>query len=248
MRARLAQSTDKFLMMRAWATHFYTSLGLVASFLALIAAIDGRARDVFVYLAVALFIDATDGFMARGWNVLRWTPQFDGRKLDDITDYLTYVFIPAYFAYRFELVSGPWAVVLLAVLLSSAYGFCSEAAKTEDNFFTGFPSYWNVVVFYMYVLRTSVPVNGAILFFLAVMVFVPIKYLYPSRTKFWQPLTIGLGVLWALALLVLLIYIDNPPQWLAYASLLYIVYYFAVSFYLHFRDNPLPLPRPRRRN
>lgn len=244
MRARfpLPRPNDQFLTMRAWATHFYTALGLVAAFLALLATVEGRARDVFVYLAVALFIDSTDGFMARGWDVLRWTPDFNGRKLDDITDYLTYVFIPAYFAYRFELVTGPWAVVLLLVLLASAYGFCSEAAKTDDGFFTGFPSDWNIVVFYMYILRSAPELNATVLFILAVMVFIPIKYLYPSKTKFLKPISLGGGALWAVACIVLLITLDNPPMWLAYISLLYPIYYFAASFYLHFREHPVPMP------
>ena len=79
---------------RAWAVHFYTSLGLVAGLLALIAVAEGRARDVFIFLGLALWIDATDGILARGWEVIVWTPRFDGRKLDDITDYLNYTLIP----------------------------------------------------------------------------------------------------------------------------------------------------------
>ena len=76
----------------AFAVHFYTSLGLGIGFLALIAAVEGRARDVFLLLTLACFIDATDGLLARYFRVADRTPQFDGRKLDDITDYLNYHF------------------------------------------------------------------------------------------------------------------------------------------------------------
>ena len=41
------------------------------------------------------------------------------------------------------------------VLLSSAYGFGSTDAKTSDHFFTGFPSYWNIVALYLYVARSA---------------------------------------------------------------------------------------------
>ena len=42
-------------------------------------------------------------------------------------------------------------LVASVVLLSSAYGFGSTDAKTSDHFFTGFPSYWNIVALYLYV-------------------------------------------------------------------------------------------------
>ena len=49
------------------------------------------------------------------------------------------------------------------MLLSSAYGFSQEAAKTSDHYFTGFPSYWNIVVFYLVVLAAPPLVNAAVL-------------------------------------------------------------------------------------
>ena len=69
-----------------------------------------------------------------------------------------------------------------AMLLSSAYGFSRKDAKTPDHFFTGFPSYWNVVIFYLLVAGWSSVVNAAILLTFVVLVFVPIRYVYPSRT------------------------------------------------------------------
>ena len=99
-------------------------------------------------------VDATDGFLARRADVAARTPRFNGGKLDDIVDYLTYVFVPAFFVWHALLVPDRWStVVVAAMLLSSAYGFCQDAAKTPDHFFTGFPSYWNIVVFYLYVAR-----------------------------------------------------------------------------------------------
>jgi phosphatidylcholine synthase len=32
---------------------------------------------------------------------------------------------------------------------ASAYGFCQLDAKTGDHFFLGFPSYWNILAFYL---------------------------------------------------------------------------------------------------
>lgn len=218
----------------AWAVHLYTALGNIAGFMALIAVTDGRVRDVFLYMAAAIFIDSTDGPLARAFDVSRWTPSFDGRKLDDITDYLTYVFIPMFFAYRFHLVPAEWLAVLGLVLLASAFGFCQDWAKTEDGFFTGFPSYWNVVVFYMYLLGLAPGVNAVILAGLALLVFVPLRYVYPTKTKFLRPLTIGLGAAWALALLWVMFTFEAPDLTVVWLSLLYPVYYFGLSLYLHF--------------
>jgi phosphatidylcholine synthase len=229
------QQMDRPKVYRAWTVHLYTALGNIAGFLALIAVADGRPREVFAFLGLAIVIDSTDGALARVWEVSRWTPTFDGRKLDDITDYLTYVFIPMYFAYAFDLVTGPWVVAIGLVLLASAFGFCQDWAKTEDGFFTGFPSYWNVVVFYMALMRTPVELNAVLLLVLAFLVFVPIKYIYPTKTEFWRPLTLGLGVIWAAALVVLVVTFDNPDPRLVWGSLLYPLYYVVLSFYLHFR-------------
>jgi len=40
-------------------------------------------------------VDSTDGAMARYFDVGRVLPAFNGRRLDDLIDYLTYVFLPA---------------------------------------------------------------------------------------------------------------------------------------------------------
>lgn len=222
-------------IIRAWAVHFYTSLGLVAGLLAMMAIVEGRPRDVFIFLGLALWIDSTDGMLARGWGVVTWTPRFDGRKLDDITDYLNYTFIPVFFIYHFELVTGVWILVLPLVLLASAYGFCQEAAKTEDGYFTGFPSYWNVLAFYFYLLGGPPVFAGLLLLFCAVMVFVPIKYIYPSRTPVLRPFNLGLGLFWFVTVCVIMVNFDHPDPRLVYLSLIYPVYYTVLSLYLNYR-------------
>lgn len=231
----LGRSGARVPIARAYAVHFYTALGLAAALLAVIAVAEGRARDAFIFLGIALWIDSTDGMLARGWEVVVWTPRFDGRKLDDITDYLTYTFIPVFFAWRFELVTGTWLVVLAIVLMASAYGFCQKAAKTDDGYFTGFPSYWNIAIFYMYVLHGQPVANALILLALAVLVFIPIKYLYPSRTPAFRRLTLSLTILWFIAYCLITLQLDNPDPLLVHLSLIYPIYYGVVSFYLHFR-------------
>ena len=225
--------TQTLCTLRAWSVHLYTSLGLVAGFFALRAMLAGEAHAAFIFLGIALWLDATDGPFARRWEVKRWLPHFDGRKLDDITDYLNYTFLPVFFAYRFGLVDGPVGMgVLAAVLISSAYGFCSAGAKTSDHYFTGFPSYWNVVIFYLYLLNGSAWINTLMLALFAALVWVPVKYI-TWQTRHLRKLTLIGSFLWGGGLLLLLITFQAAPAWLLWGSLLYPLYHFGLSFYLY---------------
>jgi phosphatidylcholine synthase len=220
----------------AWLVHLYTASGFVLAFLAAQAAIDHDFRTAFFYLAAQVFVDATDGVLARAVRVSERLPWFSGAKLDDLVDYLTYVFVPALIVWRGLLVVDPWTnVVPSAMLLSSGYGFSHMKAKTSDHFFTGFPSYWNIVVLYLLLFQLSPDVNAAILLGFALMVFVPIRYVYPSRTSILPRTTNVLGAAWGAALLVILWQYPQVSRGLVLTSLAYPVYYFALSFVVHAR-------------
>jgi phosphatidylcholine synthase len=219
---------------RAWLVHFYTATGLIAAFGAFQAMLKGDAQTVFLWLGLALFIDATDGPLARRWEVRRWIPTFDGRKLDDIVDYINYTFIPVLFAYYFGIVAGPGTIVLVVVLMVSGYGFSQEEAKTDDGFFTGFPSYWNLVIFYLYLLDLDPWVSGVVLVVFAILVFLPVKYL-TWKSPVLPRLTTSLSLIWFLFLAGLMVWFESAPQWSIWVSLLYPVYHLGVSFYLYLR-------------
>ena len=236
---RLTLSQDKLRTWRAWLVHIYTATGLIATFFAARALLDERPQAVFVFLAIALFIDATDGPFARRWDVKRWTPDFSGRKLDDIVDYINYTLIPVIFAYQFQLVEGVGSAMLPLVLIASAYGFCRETAKTDDGYFTGFPSYWNVLVFYLYLGDGPPWFNAAALALFAVLVWVPVKYV-TWRSDVLPTTTLIASLAWSGLLLVLLVRFEQASPWLIWASLLYPLYHFALSFYLHFAGPKSP--------
>jgi len=224
------------MLLAAWLVHVYTASGIVLAFLAARAVIDFDYRSAFFWLWIQVFVDATDGLLARRLQVRERIPWFDGAKLDDITDYLTYVFVPALFVWRGALVPGVAAIpVAAAMLLTSAYGFNRTDAKTSDHFFTGFPSYWNVVTFYLLIAGWPSQVNAAILVVLAVLVLVPIRYVYPTRTPVWQGVTNVAGAVWAGSLLLMLWQYPAVPRPLFWASLAYPAYYLMLSFGLHVR-------------
>jgi len=226
----------------AWAVHLYTASGAVLAFLALEAIGRDAYAAAFGWMALAMAIDCTDGTLARRARVKQVLPQFDGSKLDDIVDYLNYVLVPIVLLYRAALLpaGAVGAAVAALPLLASAYGFCESEAKTVDHFFTGFPSYWNVVVLYLYVLGWPLWANAAVLVVLSVMVFVPIRYLYPSRTATARTVTYVGGVLWALSVFYLLAQFPTPSRTVATLSLLYPAYYVGLSFWLHWRTPPSP--------
>jgi phosphatidylcholine synthase len=220
----------------AWLAHLYTASGVVFAFLAARAVIDFDYREAFFWLGVQIVVDATDGMLARAARVSERLPWFNGAKLDDIIDYLTYVFVPALFVWRAMLVPESWTLyVTSAMLLSSAYGFNRSDAKTADHFFTGFPSYWNIVTFYLLIARWPSEVNAAILVAFAVLVLIPIRYVYPTRTPQWRVATNVGAAMWGVSLMVMLWQYPAVSRPLFIVSLVFPIYYMLLSFALHFR-------------
>jgi phosphatidylcholine synthase len=220
----------------AWAVHAYTAAGAVCGFGALLATTEHNYRLAFLWLVVATAIDASDGVLARAARVKERTPGFDGARLDDIVDYLTYVVAPLFVLYSAGILPAGWeAGVAAVVLLSSAYGFASTDAKADDHFFTGFPSYWNIVAVYLYAAGLPRPVNGAILLVLSALVFVRIGYVYPSRTPVLRGLTTVLGLVWAVMVVAIIWMMPEVPRLLLIVSLHFPVYYMVLSLVLHRR-------------
>ena len=234
----------------AWSVHAYTASGALMGLAGVLAAGAGDVRAAFLWMFAATFVDGTDGVLARWARVKERTPAFDGARLDDIVDYLTFVFLPAY-----VLVIGGFLpdelvwVVAGAMLLSSAYGFASLDAKTSDYFFTGFPSYWNVVALFLAAAGLSPWLNAAVILAFAVMVFVRIGYIYPTRTPALQKTTLLLMAIWAVLLLLIIWGLpragvrpgEDGQAWLLLAALVFPIYYVALSLVLNAR-RPRPAP------
>ncbi len=221
----------------AWTAHAYTALGLVcaASILGLVVeGGDDAFRLAFLVMLIAMAIDATDGWLARRARVSDVLPGFDGRRLDDLIDFQTYTCLPLALLWRADVLPGPWQPWLLAPLIASAYGFCQVGAKTEDHYFLGFPSYWNIVAFYIYVLRLPAAAALAIILVLAVLTFVPTRYLYPSHAGRWSRLTNAFGVVWLVSLLAILWMWGSSPRWLVVGSLAFPAYYMLASWAVSF--------------
>lgn len=214
----------------AWLVHLYTAFGAVAGFFGVTAVFAGRYREAFLWMVGATIVDATDGLLARHVNVEQRLPTVDGRRLDDIVDYITFVFLPVAFLYASRSLPGGWAwVVASAVLLSSALGFAATDAKTEDHYFTGFPSYWNIVALYLHVMQLSPLTNGIILLMLSAMVFWRVRYVYPTRTPLLRRTTLVLGSVWGIMVLAIVLTLPSVPPLLILGSLFFPLYYTGLS-------------------
>ena len=193
---------------------------------------DGLYQKAMWVLALAVLIDSVDGTLARIFRTKEEAPLIDGALMDNIIDFVTWTVAPLFWIYAIHQIPV-W--VLLLCSIGSIVGFSHKRAKTSDQFFLGFPSYWNIVVFYLYLLDISPPFASVILLIFAVGTIVPVKFIYPTRTEFLKPVTIFLGSLYFLQLILLLILFENAPALLIYSSFLFPVYYFGLSFYLNLR-------------
>jgi phosphatidylcholine synthase len=216
----------------AWGVHLFTALGAVMALVALVEIQAGDFRAAAMWMLAALVVDSADGTMARAVGVKEVLPGFDGRRLDDIIDFLNYVIVPTVFM----LAAGSlphWTVAAIPVL-ASCYGFSQVAAKTADHFFLGFPSYWNFVALYAWGLGVSPAVGTFAVVVLSILVFVPLKYAYPSMLPPRQRwLNAAIGVLWAAVFTLCLL----APERVAHLRLLelslaYPAYYFVLSWWL----------------
>jgi phosphatidylcholine synthase len=220
----------------AAAVHLFTATGAVLALLMVHFSYEHEVQKVLWLFLVAMIIDGTDGMLARRFKVKAVLPGFDGALLDNIVDYMTYALAPMALlwanGYLPDGVAG--GVVASIPLLASTYQFCRTDAKTDDHFFLGFPSYWNIVAFYVVVWELSTVATTLLLLLLSVLVFVPIKYLYPSRTeKLWY-VNMTLATLWLALWAAITASLPDAPGALVGLSLVYVVYYIVVSLWLTF--------------
>ena len=216
----------------AWLVHLYTAMGLVcAAGMAVLIVRGGDAsfRGAFFLMMVATAIDATDGWLARKARVKDVLPGFDGSALDNLIDFQTYVTLPLLLLWRADALPGELAWLLLLPLLAAAYGFSQVNVKTVDGFFLGFPSYWNIVAYYLFVLPPPAWVSVAVIVTCSVLTFVPTPYIYATRGgPFAKLINIG-STAWFISLGLVLYGPEEYRRVIAVTSLAFPVMYMTLS-------------------
>ena len=215
--------------------HLFTASGAVWGFLTLLAIWDENYRLAIIYMIVAMFVDGFDGILARWLDVKTYAGGIDGGLMDNIIDFLNYVVVASLLLVRVDglMPDGLAIPAALSILLTSAYQFSQTDAKTDDEsyFFKGFPSVWNFLVVYMMLLKLNPWVNFILLVICNVLIFVPVKYLYPSRNTRLRRFTLGMTYLYGVLGVWGLLQYPDVPEWVTLASFVYIVFYGVMSFF-----------------
>lgn len=221
----------------AWSVHLFTATGAIWGFLSLLAIFEQNWRAAIVWMIVAMFVDGFDGMLARWFRVKEYARGVDGGLMDNIIDYLNYVVVAAFILIKAPNLMPPgWEMFgAFSILLTSAYQFSQVDAKTDEQsfFFKGFPSVWNFLVIYMMLLGLNPWMNFVLLVVCNVLVFVPVKYIYPSRNTRWRRLTLGLTYVYGVIGVWGLMQYPSVPQWIVWISLAYVAYYALLSFFPH---------------
>lgn len=229
---RLPQSAKKAL---AWSVHLFTATGAVWGFLSLLAIFEENWRAAILWMIIAMFVDGFDGMLARWFRVKEYAKQVDGGLMDNIIDYLNYVVVAALILIKAPgLMPAGWELVgAFSILLTSAYQFSQVDAKNDEQsfFFKGFPSVWNFLVIYMMLLGLNPWFNLMLVVICNVLVFVPVKYIYPTRNSRLRRLTLVLTYLYGAIGVWALMQYPSVPQWVVWISLVYVGYYALLSFF-----------------
>lgn len=223
----------------AWSVHLFTASAACLGVFTLQKIHQHQYIFALCLMAITVFIDAVDGTLARMTNIKKVLPKIDGALLDNLVDYVNYVITPCFFLLvKPDMLPHNLSLLLIAaVTITSSYQFCQSDAKTPDHFFKGFPCYWNITIFYMFLFNTSATTNAIILTILSILIFVPVKYVYPSRldyltnSKILKILMHCCSIIYGISSVCLLInYPDTNTIWLT-LSMIYVGMYLYLSFY-----------------
>ena len=189
----------------AWAVHAFSASGALLAFLALSALLDEQWGMALLWLLVALVVDGVDGSLARAAHVKTLAPRIDGETLDLVIDYLNYVFVPTMLIVEAGLVPAGAAPLFAGLILISAlYNFTRRDLKTDDNYFRGFPSLWNVVALYLFLGQPGEWVGAATVVLFAALTFAPVHFIHPFRVRDFGRWPQLLAAIWAAATAALL--------------------------------------------
>lgn len=219
----------------AMGVHFFTATGAIWGLLAIYAIFRQEWQLAILWMILAVFVDGFDGMLARWADVRKYAPNIDGALMDNILDYLNYVLVPVIFLLEARLLPEGLAwPAAFAILLTSAYQFTQVDAKTDETheyFFKGFPCYWNVMVLYMLIMQMNSWLNLAFVVFFSILVFVPVKWVYPSRNTRLRRLTLVLSYLYGIIGVWSVMQYPDVPRWAVWASFVYVGYYVVLSLW-----------------
>jgi phosphatidylcholine synthase len=210
----LESDNDISRWLPALSVHFITAAGAFCGIMALVEIINGFLAPAFGWLGVALIIDGIDGTLARSLEVSRYVPRWNGAALDLVVDYLTYVVVPLMAVWQAGLLPEGLAAPMCGVLAAaSALYFADGHMKTQDHWFRGFPSLWNVVALYLFCFPLPPLVNAFVLGVFGILMFAPIAIVHPLRVKDWRIPTLIATAAWVIGAAAVVLGGFRPNDW-----------------------------------
>ena len=214
----------------AFLVHVLTACGAGLALLAMDAAIRHDWAGMFLWLGLALVVDGIDGPLARTVRTHENAPRWSGEVLDLVVDFATYVFVPSYAIVASGLMPHEWALPAgFIIAVTAALYFADRNMKADDNHFVGFPAVWNLIAFYLLLLKPGAHVTIAIIAVFAVLTFVPVKFIHPIRVRRLRTVTMGALAVWSGLAAVAIWHGLSPPPWVAFALCAIAVYFLLVG-------------------
>jgi phosphatidylcholine synthase len=218
--------------LKAWLVHIFTASGALTVFMALIATAENDFQAAMLWLIAAQFIDGVDGTLARRYNVQEVLPKISGKSIDFVIDFCGYAVVPAFMIYEAPLMNG-WVSLFMTLLIvfTSAIYYGKTGMITDDFYFKGFPVMWNMAAFYLiFIFNFPAVLNAIVIFLLAVMQFLPIKFAYPSLTTKWRPATLFFTAVLLISMTGMLLFYPNYPDFLYWGPILSLDYFAVFGF------------------
>ena len=114
--------------------------------------------------------------------------------------------------------------VLILITFSSAMYFSDGGMKTEDYSFRGFPGCWNMVVIVFFGLTPPDWIILSVTTVLAIAMFLPIKFIHPTRTKRWRAVSLPMGAFWTICAGWAAWVSFDPQSWAHYGLMITSIY------------------------
>jgi phosphatidylcholine synthase len=214
----------------AFSVHLFTACGAGLALLAMIAAVEHDWALMFLWLGLALFVDGIDGMFARVVDTRENAPRWSGEVLDLVVDFTTYVFVPAYAIVSADLMPHEWGLPAgFVIAVTAALYFADRNMKADDNHFVGFPAVWNLIAFYLLLLRPAPWLTIVTIAAFAVLTFLPIRFVHPFRVRSLRTVTVAMLALWAILAFVAVWQNLAPQPWIVAALCLIGVYFLVIG-------------------
>jgi phosphatidylcholine synthase len=214
----------------AFSVHIFTACGAGLALLAMIAAVAHDWPLMFLWLGLALIVDGIDGMFARAVGTAENAPRWSGEILDLVVDFTTYVFVPAYAIVSADLMPQEWGLPAgFIIAVTAALYFADTNMKADDNHFVGFPAVWNLIAFYLLLIRPAPWVTIVTIAAFAVLTFMPIRFVHPFRVRSLRTVTVTVLALWALLASIALWHNLAPPLWVVTGLCLIGVYFLVIG-------------------